>query len=123
MSIAKFVMNVVSSFIHSDVAIIADCVDRSFAVGVVTKLFLVTKLDIRVKYRYTRKNLTTCSKSANKPLTSCLQVWNKLLTTCSKLVHIVRLVTRLFQQGCYNHNITILPQPCVVNLVNILAIS
>ena len=79
MSNAKFVMNVVSSFIHSDVAIIADCVDRSFAVGVVTKLFLVTKLDIRVKYIYTHKNLTTRSTSANKLLTSCVR------TACYKL--------------------------------------
>ena len=40
-------------------------------------------------------------------VTSCQQVWNKLLTTCNNLVDIVRLVTRLFQQGCYNHDITI----------------
>ena len=50
-------------------------------------------------------------------VTSCQQVWNKLLTTCNNLVDIIRLVTRLFQQGCYNHDITILLQPCVVNLV------
>ena len=50
-------------------------------------------------------------------VTSCQQVWNKLLTTCNKLVHIVRIVTRLFQQGCYSHGITILLQPRVVNLV------
>ena len=36
-------------------------------------------------------------------VTSCQQVWNKLLTTCNNLVDIIRLVTRLFQQGCYNH--------------------
>ena len=53
-------------------------------------------------------------------VTSCQQVWNKLLTTCNKLVHIVRIVTRLFQQGCYSHDITILLQPCVVNLVTFL---
>ena len=41
-------------------------------------------------------------------VTSCQQVWNNLLTTCNNLVDIVRLVTRLFQQGCYNHDITIL---------------
>ena len=52
-------------------------------------------------------------------VTSCQQVWNKLLTTCNNLVNIVRLVTR-FQQGCYNHDITILLQPCVVNLVTFL---
>ena len=42
-------------------------------------------------------------------VTSCQQVWNKLLTTCNNLVDIIRLaiVTRLFQQGCYNHDITI----------------
>ena len=50
-------------------------------------------------------------------VTSCQQVWNNLLTACNKLVDIVRLVTRLFQRGCYNHDITILLQPCVVNLV------
>ena len=53
-------------------------------------------------------------------LTSCQQVWNKQLTTCNNLVHIIRLVTRLFQQGCYNHDITILLQPCVVNFVTFL---
>ena len=85
--------------------------------------------EMSVHMTYTRKNLTTCSKSANKPLTSCLrtacyklstscqQVWNNLLATCSKLVDVVRLVTRLFQEGCYNNDITILLQPCVVNLV------
>ena len=53
-------------------------------------------------------------------VTSCQQVWNKLLTTCNNLVDIIRLVTRLFQQGCYSHDITILLQPCVVNLVTFL---
>ena len=53
-------------------------------------------------------------------VTSCQQVWNKLLTTCNNLVDIIRLVTRLFQQGCYNHDITILLQPCVFNLVTSL---
>ena len=53
-------------------------------------------------------------------VTSCQQVWNKLLKTCNNLVDIIRLVTRLFQQGCYNHDITILLQPCVVNLVTFL---
>ena len=53
-------------------------------------------------------------------VTSCQQVWNKLLTTYNNLVDIIRLVTRLFQQGCYNHDIAILLQPCVVNLVTLL---
>ena len=29
---------------------------------------------------------------------SCKQVWNNLLTACKKLVDIIRLVARLFQQ-------------------------
>ena len=41
-------------------------------------------------------------------VTSCQQILNKLLTTCNNLVDIVRLVTRLFQQVCYGHAITIL---------------
>ena len=53
-------------------------------------------------------------------VTSCQQVWNKLLTTCNNLVDIVKIVTRLFQQGCYSHDITILLQPCLVNLVTFL---
>ena len=53
-------------------------------------------------------------------VTSCRQVGNKLLTACNYLVDIVILVTGLFQQGCYNHDITILLQPCVVNLVTFL---
>ena len=53
-------------------------------------------------------------------VTSCQQVCNKLLTTCNNLVDIIRFITWLFQQGCYNHDITILLQPCVVNLVTFL---
>ena len=49
-------------------------------------------------------------------VTTCQQVWNKLLTTCNNLVDIIRLVTRLFQQVCYNHDIAILLQPCVSTL-------
>jgi hypothetical protein len=51
---------------------------------------------------------------------SCQQVWNKLLTTCNNLVDIIRLIARLFQQIRYSHDITILLQPCVVNLVTFL---
>ena len=51
---------------------------------------------------------------------SCQQVWNKLLTTCNKLVEIIKLVTMLFQQACYNHDITIMLQSGVVNLVTFL---
>jgi hypothetical protein len=47
---------------------------------------------------------------------SCQQVWNKLLATCNNLVDIIRLVARLFQQVRYSRDITILLQPCVVNL-------
>jgi hypothetical protein len=51
---------------------------------------------------------------------SCQQVWNKLLVTCNNLVDIIRLVARLFQQVRYSHDITILLQPCVINLVTFL---
>ena len=50
-------------------------------------------------------------------VTSCQQVWNKLLTICNNLVDVIRLVTKLFQQVRYSYDITILLQPCVVNLV------
>jgi hypothetical protein len=53
---------------------------------------------------------------------SCQQVWNKLLTICNNLVDIIRLVARLFQQVRYSHDITILLQPCVINLVTFLFI-
>jgi hypothetical protein len=56
---------------------------------------------------------------------SCQQVWKKLLLTiCNNLVlvDIVRLVARLFQQVRYSHDITILLQLCVVNLVTFLFI-
>ena len=53
-------------------------------------------------------------------VTSCQQVWNKLLTICNNLVDIIRLVTRLFQQVRYSHDIVVLLQPCVVNLVTFL---
>jgi hypothetical protein len=53
---------------------------------------------------------------------SCQQVWNKLLTICNNLVDIIRLVVRLFQQVQYSHDIAVLLQPCVVNLVTFLLI-
>ena len=98
----------------------------TFAYLIPCKILHVYLPGMSVHMTYTHKNLSTCSKSANKPLTKLssyclLQVVNKfgikLLTTCSKLVDIVRHVTRLLQQGCYNHAITILLHPCVVNLV------
>jgi hypothetical protein len=80
---------------------------------------------------YTHTNLTSCNKFVNKPstkvvfallVTSCQQVWNKLLTICNNLVNIIRLVTRLFQQVRYSHDIAVLLQPCVDNLVTFLFI-
>jgi hypothetical protein len=53
-------------------------------------------------------------------VTSCQQVWNKLLTICNNLVDIIRLVARLFQKVRYSHEIAVLSQPCVVNLVTFL---
>ena len=81
--------------------------------------------------RPTHVNISQLVKSllpANKSSTSCVcrlvtrcqQFWNKLLPTCNNLVDIIRLVTRLFKQDCYNHDITILLQPCAVNVVTFL---
>jgi hypothetical protein len=53
-------------------------------------------------------------------VSSCQQAWNKLLKPCNDLVDNIRLVARLFQQVRYCHDITILLQPCVVNLVTFL---
>ena len=77
---------------------------------------------------YTRKNFTSCSKSANKPSTSCVRTACLKLSTsleqrvnsCNNFVDIIRLVARLFRQVRYIHDITILLQPCVVNLVRFL---
>jgi hypothetical protein len=69
--------------------------------------------------KYTRKNLTSCSKSANKPSTSCLRTaCPKLSTSLEQTCWYYQTVTRLFQQVRYSHDITILLQPC-----NILVIS
>ena len=51
---------------------------------------------------------------------SCQQVWIKQLTICNNLVDIIRLAAKLFQQVRYSHDITILLQSCVVNLVTFL---
>ena len=78
------------------------------------------------------KLVTNCQKivrtsSANNThvrisqlVASLQQVWNNLLTTCNILADFVRLVTSLIQQTCFNHDITILLQPCFVNLVTFL---
>ena len=64
---------------------------------------------------------TTCQQVVFALLVpSCQQVWNKLLTTCNKVVDIIRLVAMLFQQVRYSHDITILLQFCLVNLVTFL---
>jgi hypothetical protein len=72
-------------------------------------------------------NVTSLSTSRQQVvfallITSCQQVWNKLLTICNNLVDIIRLVIRLFQQLRYSHDIAVLLQPCVVNLVTFLFI-
>jgi hypothetical protein len=64
------------------------------------------------------------SALSRKSVPPCLHIvptsLNKLLTTCNKLIDIIRLVARLFQQVRYSHDITILLQPCVMNLVTFL---
>jgi hypothetical protein len=62
--------------------------------------------DVRFLRVYTRKisHLVTSLLTSRQRVvfallvTSCQQVWNKLLTICNKLVDIIRLVTRLFEQ-------------------------
>jgi hypothetical protein len=61
-----------------------------------------------------------CQNRVTSLVPSCQQVWNELLTTCNNLVDVIRLVAKLFQQVRYSHDITILLQPCVVNLVTFL---
>jgi hypothetical protein len=63
------------------------------------------------------KLLQVCKQIYSQLVPSCQQVWNKLLIICNNVVDIIRLVARLFQQVRYNHDITILLQPCVVDLV------
>jgi hypothetical protein len=55
-------------------------------------------------------------------VTSCQQVKNKLLTIRNNLVDTIRLVTTSLQQVRYSHDIAVLLQPCVVNLVTFLFI-
>ena len=61
---------------------------------------------------YTRKNLTTCNKSADKPSTRCVRTActkfvNKLFQTCSQLVTSLTKISDLLQ-GCSNNSDTIL---------------
>ena len=87
--------------------------------------YLVCYANIITNLIYTCKIshlVASCQQPVSKLCSHCLsQVWNKLLTTCDNLVDIIRLVTRLFQQVCYSLDITILLQPCVVNLVTFLS--
>ena len=45
---------------------------------------------------------------------------NKLFTTFDRLDGTIRLVTKLFQQDWYSHDVTILLQPGVVNFATIV---
>jgi uncharacterized membrane protein len=74
--------------------------------------------------RNTRSSLSTSRQQVVFALlvTSCQQVWKKLLTICNNLVDIIRLVTWLFKQVRFSHDIAVLLQPCVVNLVTFLFI-
>ena len=76
---------------------------------------------VHVHTQKSHKLQQVCKQAVNKLCShGLLQVVNKFGTSCNNLVDIVKIVTRLFQQGCYNHDITILLQPCVVNLVTFL---
>jgi hypothetical protein len=106
---------------------------RSFVRGLEIRLYKVdetnrlatscsSKSDTHVKVSHLVTSLPTSRQQVVFALLvpSCQKVRNKLLTTCNNLVDIIRLVARLLQQVRYSHNITILLQPCVVNLVTFL---
>jgi hypothetical protein len=66
----------------------------------------------------------TVSDLLKQPCSKCDNAIN-LVTSheqlVKKLIHIIRLVPKLFQQVRYSHDITILLiQPCVINLVTFL---
>ena len=66
--------------------------------------------------KYTRKNLTTCSKSADKPSTSCVRMACYNLSTspersCQQLVTTLLILSDLLQ-GCSNKTVTIMIQSC-----------
>ena len=81
----------------------------------------------------THKLLQVCKQVVTNLFTSCQQVvfallvprlleqvWNKLLTTCKKLDGIIRLVTNLFWQVWYSHDITRMLQGWWHKVVTIL---
>ena len=57
---------------------------------------------------------TRCVRTARSKLSTSL---GQAVNNCDNLVDIIRLVARLIQQVRYSHEITILLQPCLVNLV------
>ena len=59
--------------------------------------------------------VTSCVRTACPKMSTSKQ---QLVTTL--IVDIIRLVANLFQQVCYSLDVTILLQPCVVNLVTFL---
>jgi hypothetical protein len=95
----------------------------------IKSLVFVSVVGIQYICKYTRKNISHLVASLPTSrqqvvfvllVPSCQQIWNKLLTTCNNLVDIIRLVASVFQQVRYSHDITVLLQPCVVNLVTFL---
>jgi hypothetical protein len=76
---------------------------------------------------YTRKNLTSGDKFVNTPSTSYLRTaCRKLSTSLEQAVKNLKqpcCYKRLFQQVRYSHDIAVLLQLCVVNLVTFLFIE
>jgi hypothetical protein len=87
------------------------------ACSFVCSLLICTQLNTHAKISHLVASLPTSRQQVVFPLlvtSNCQQVWNKLLTICNNLVDIIRLVTRLFQQVRYSHDIEVLLQPCVL---------
>ena len=97
----------------------------SFAATMGNQLHTLT---FSVKYStiYVKITHLVRSKSANKLSTSCVRTaCPKLSTSLEQAVNNLNnlveiIVARLFQQVRYSHDITILLQPCVVNLLTVL---
>ena len=69
-------------------------------------------------YSKSAMNPSSCVHTACPKLPTSME--QAVKTTCNNLVEFIRLVARLFQQVRYSHDITILLQPCVINLVTFL---
>jgi hypothetical protein len=70
--------------------------------------YMLIRIGYKNNQHYARKNLTSCSKSANQPSTSCVCACPKLSTSMGQLVnscHNLVDIIRLALQGCSNKSV------------------